>query len=182
MSDSPLLPPLPESEEGADGKKASSVFLSISLITALKGLEVLPNNRYRVQLNTFLSDKKKLSRNTTSLYEVRVDHYYVRIDVLISISSIQALWVFEISLLISDEPKVLDRLLRDGNYSSLSALSCLGFFRSPIEYYFELLRMLLVFFEHGLYFKNELVEAAIMVQSYIHTCMYMYLYVVVKYL
>ena len=81
-------------------------------------------------------------------------------------------------MLISDQPKVLDRLLRDGNYSSLAALSCFGFFRSPTEYYFELLRMLLFFIEHGLYFKNELLEAAITVRAimgnaythaYIHT-------------
>ena len=56
-------------------------------------------------------------------------------------------------------------MLRDGNYSTLSALSCLGFIRSPTEYYFELLRMLLMFYERGVYFKNELIEAAITVQS-----------------
>lgn len=73
-SDSSFLPPpLPESVEGgSDGRRASSVFLSISLITALKGLEVLSNNRYRVQLNTPLSNTKKLSKNTTCLYEVRL--------------------------------------------------------------------------------------------------------------
>ena len=78
---------------------------------------------------------------------------------------LQALWIFEISLLISDQPKTLDRLLRDGNYSTLSALSCLGFIRSPTEYYFELLRMLLLFYERGVYFKNELIETAITVRS-----------------
>eukprot|EP01036_Dinobryon_divergens_P029584 gene29584-38704_t len=142
-SDSSFLPPpLPESVEGgSDGRRASSVFLSISLITALKGLEVLSNNRYRVQLNTPLSNTKKLSKNTTCLYE--------------------AFWIFEISLLISDQPKMLDRLLRDGNYSSLSVLSCFGFFRSPTEYYFELLRMLLVFYERNLYFRNDLMDIAI---------------------
>ena len=71
VSDSPLLPLSSEFDEDPDGMKATFVFLSISLITAMKGLEVLPNNRYRVQLNTFLVNKKKLSRNTPNLYEVR---------------------------------------------------------------------------------------------------------------
>ena len=48
------------------------ILLSVSLLTALKGLDVLATSRYRVQLNTFLTEKKKFSRNSGDLYEVRV--------------------------------------------------------------------------------------------------------------
>lgn len=44
--------------------------VTFSHMTALKGIDVLPNGRYRVQLNTFMKGRKKFSRNSTSLYEV----------------------------------------------------------------------------------------------------------------
>ena len=81
-------------------------------------------------------------------------------------------------MLISDQPKVLDRLLRDGNYSSLAALNCFGFFRSSTEYYFELLRMLLVFYERNLYFRNDLMDIAIAVYVFYSTYI---LYLVLSY-
>jgi hypothetical protein len=44
---------------------------SHSVLVPLKGIDVLANGRYRVQLNTFMSGRKKFSRNSTDLYEVR---------------------------------------------------------------------------------------------------------------
>ena len=41
-----------------------------TVLVPLKGIDVLANGRYRVQLNTFMSGKKKFSRNSTNLYEV----------------------------------------------------------------------------------------------------------------
>lgn len=39
---------------------------------SLKGVDVLSNHRYRVQLNTFQSQKRKFSRNSSDLHEVRM--------------------------------------------------------------------------------------------------------------
>ena len=41
-----------------------------SILVPLKGIDVLPNRRYRVQLNTFMQGRKKFSRNSLDLYEV----------------------------------------------------------------------------------------------------------------
>lgn len=39
---------------------------------SLKGVDVLSNYRYRVQLNTFQSQKRKFSRNSNDIYEVEL--------------------------------------------------------------------------------------------------------------
>lgn len=80
---------------------------------------MLSNYRYRVQLNTFKSQKRKFSRNSNDLYE--------------------ALWIFEVSLLISDAPLYLEYLQKIGNYTSLCKLpSHFAFFTSSFEYFLEL--------------------------------------------
>jgi hypothetical protein len=57
----------PSSLEWAGRSEAAS----LSVLVPLKGIDVLANGRYRVQLNTFMSGRKKFSRNSTDLYEVR---------------------------------------------------------------------------------------------------------------
>ena len=49
---------------------SSSTDLFHTELVPLKGIDVLSNGRYRVQLNTFMSGRKKFSRNSTNLYEV----------------------------------------------------------------------------------------------------------------
>ena len=54
------------------GRTASEKdLLPYSVLVPLKGIDVLANGRYRVQLNTFMNGRKKFSRNSTDLYEVR---------------------------------------------------------------------------------------------------------------
>lgn len=114
---------------------------SISVLASLKGIDALDNGRYRVQLNTFLKDKKKFSRNSSHLYET--------------------LWIYEISLLIADSPTHLNQQLKSGNYQVLESFGCFGLFNTPIEYYFELFRHVLKFYEEGTYFSSELIQAAL---------------------
>jgi len=112
-----------------------------SMLVPLKGIDVLSNGRYRVQLNTFLNGRKKFSRNSTDLYE--------------------ALWIFEIALLISDSPVMLSELQRIGNYNCLVSLGYLGFFGSPREYYLELGRHILLFYDTVDFFNEDLIALAI---------------------
>lgn len=69
------MDPIPHLTEAADShnsntSKVTTGDMHYSLLVALKGIDVLPNGRYRVQLNTFMNGKKKFSRNSTDLYEV----------------------------------------------------------------------------------------------------------------
>ena len=70
------MDPMPSVAEAADSHNSSNTStvttgdVHYSLLVALKGIDVLPNGRYRVQLNTFMNGKKKFSRNSTDLYEV----------------------------------------------------------------------------------------------------------------
>jgi hypothetical protein len=57
-------PSSPKWAQGAAGEASYSVSVP------LKGIDVLANGRYRVQLNTFMNGRKKFSRNSTDLYEV----------------------------------------------------------------------------------------------------------------
>ena len=61
---------------------------SVDALVPLKGIDVLANKRYRVQLNAFMKDKdkvghsyscKKFSRNSVDLYEVGVVSIYYRV-------------------------------------------------------------------------------------------------------
>jgi hypothetical protein len=54
------------------GTAGKSKFVPYSELVPLKGIDVLSNGRYRVQLNTFMNGRKKFSRNSTDLYEVSV--------------------------------------------------------------------------------------------------------------
>lgn len=76
----------------------------------------------------------------------------------------QALWVLEIALLISDAPALLSELQRIGNYNSLSSIgSHFGFFSSPLDYYIEMGRHILDFYDQVEYFNEELITIAIKV-------------------
>ncbi len=62
---------VPDAPPGSLEWTGSSEAASLSVLVPLKGIDVLANGRYRVQLNTFMSGRKKFSRNSTDLYEVR---------------------------------------------------------------------------------------------------------------
>lgn len=106
-----------------------------SVLVPFKGIDVLTNGRYRVQLNTFMNGRKKFSRNSTDLYEVRcvvlsallrvLRSHYCKCAIINNLyiiwhSAGQALWIFEIALLISDAPPLLSELQRIGERSSTS--------------------------------------------------------------
>ena len=128
---------------GAQAHAQQDVYCSV--LVALKGIDVLANGRYRVQLNTFLHGRRKFSRNSTDLYE--------------------ALWILEIALLISDAPRQLSELQRIGNFNCLAPLGYLGFFATPREYYLELGRHILLFYDTLDFFSEELIAIAIQVSD-----------------
>lgn len=111
---------------------------------SLKGIDMLHNGKYRVQLNAFMTEKKKYSKNSSSLYE--------------------AIWVFEMCLLISDNPKVLTEMLRIGNYQSIVSLGHDGLFLSPHDYYLEFLRTIVSFAETSQIFTD--VQICIAIQNF----------------
>lgn len=96
---------------------------------SMKGIVALETLRYRVQLNAFQNEKKKFSRNSSDLHD--------------------ALWIFEVTLLISDGPTTLDQQFRIGNYYALQRGLGRPFdvmFKTPLEYFCELGRQISVFY------------------------------------
>lgn len=76
------------------------------------------------------------------------------------------MWIFEVCLLISDEPTELEQQLRTGNYSCLSNLEPeFHFYSNPFEYYVELGRQIMGFYLRGDVFNKELINYAINVSS-----------------
>ena len=77
----------------------------------------------------------------------------------------QALWIFEIALLISDAPHQLSELQRIGNYNCLSPLGHLGFFSNALEYYKELGRHVMLYHDTVENFNEELIAIAMQVSE-----------------
>ena len=69
---------LPGAQQSAQGQKDQVPY---SVLVPLKGIDVLANGRYRVQLNTFMHGCKKFSRNSTDLYEVGAGLTAIRIGI-----------------------------------------------------------------------------------------------------
>jgi hypothetical protein len=103
----------------------------------LKGVFQIRNFKQRVQINSFCKLRgSKFSRNCSSVVE--------------------ALWVYELALLISDRPDNVSSLLQIGNYKSLIQLTgAFYFFANRLEYYFELGRWLCQFIRNDRYFQNH---------------------------
>jgi hypothetical protein len=66
---------------------------------ATKGIQITPNGSYRVQLNKAKNSTEKYTKN---LY-----------------NPVEALWLFEIFVLVCDKPELLSGLLKSGNYQYL---------------------------------------------------------------
>lgn len=63
---------------GTGQRDSTKDLVPYSMLVPLKGIDVLANGRYRVQLNTFMNGRKKFSRNSTDLYEVQFNNFTVR--------------------------------------------------------------------------------------------------------
>jgi hypothetical protein len=110
----------------------------------LKGLVPLNNFRFRVQVNSFMSERRKFSRNCTNI--------------------IEALWIFEVCILISDAPANLDHMLMSGNFASLCQLRDIFFmFESPLQYFVALGRWVRYFFKKEDVFPTQLMQLAVKV-------------------
>eukprot|EP01031_Cornospumella_fuschlensis_P029271 gene29271-35338_t len=87
-----------------------------SVFCPFKGLDIVGEHRYRVQLNTFQGLRKKFSKNTKGAFE--------------------ALWVYELSLLLSDAPQTLGQQRRMGNFQVFRTVpEPVPLPRTPFEYY-----------------------------------------------
>lgn len=84
---------------GTTGATSKSKFVPYSELVPLKGIDVLSNGRYRVQLNTFMNGRKKFSRNSTDLYEVskcpgRLCSFFLLFTCFVFVSSLTFLFLF----------------------------------------------------------------------------------------
>ena len=112
----------------------------ISTDIALKGITLNESKTYRVQVKSFESGNKNFSRNTRNLYD--------------------AIWIYEIALLISDRPNIIASQLHSGNFISLRALGMYGFLFTPFDFFIEFIRQLKVFADTELYFTRDMLSKA----------------------
>lgn len=99
--------------------------MEVSDPLSVKGVVALAPSRFRVQLNAFQNERRKFSRNCSDLHE--------------------ALWIFEVTLMVSDCPTSLDMQLRVGNFFSMRHLGRrFHIFSNSLEYYAELGTLLAV--------------------------------------
>lgn len=116
--------------------------LEISDPISIKGVVALTSQRFRIQLNAFQNERKKFSRNCNDLHE--------------------ALWIFEVTLLISDGPKSLEGQLKIGNYFPLCHLGHrFLLYQTPLEYLVELCRQVTGFLHRAEVFPYDLIHLAV---------------------
>jgi hypothetical protein len=136
-------PPLKADKSMSHLTKLDNVpILEISEPISIKGVVSLASQRFRVQLNAFQNEKKKFSRNCNDLHE--------------------ALWIFEVTLLISDGPKSLEGQLKIGNYFPFCHLGHRFFvYSNPLEYFMELARQVTGFLHRAEVFPEDLIHLAV---------------------
>jgi len=90
----------------------STVYNTVSNVKLpTKGIQATPVGTFRVQLNKTKNSSKKFTKNVSDL--------------------VHALWLFEIAVLICDQPLMLDTLLKSGNYQYLLEN---GYTSNPLKY------------------------------------------------
>jgi hypothetical protein len=108
---------------------------------AAKGIQITPVGTFRVQLNKTRKSTRKFTKNVSDL--------------------VDALWLFEIAVLICDKPVELSSLLKSGNYQYLLEKN---YIRDVDEYKSKLGEYILLLHKKKV-LKSEFAEAAVAMYS-----------------
>jgi len=119
-------------DESGPGQQTAPVYR-----IAAKGIQITPVGTFRVQLNKTRNSSRKFTKNVSDLVE--------------------ALWLFEIAVLICDKPSELSSLLKSGNYQYLLEKN---YIRDIDEYKSKLGEYILLLHKKKI-LKSEFAEAAV---------------------